>query len=102
MIKQDDMIELYKKFDDLFDTRNFEEADNQIELFLKGENSAQLCVALLVECFQWQRCLKNYFHIIPYTRKKILDEGATEEQADKTLRGFDRAPDSLLLFKKEK
>jgi len=96
---KDDMIELYNKFDDLFDVKNFEQVDKEIETFLKEDKSAQLYVALLTICYQWQGYLKNYLQILPAAKQKLLDKGATEEQAKRTLDGFDKAPDSQLLWK---
>ena len=97
--EKDEMMELYNKFDYLFDAKNFEEADKQIELFLKEDKSARLCIALLTECFQWQSYLKNYLQIIPYAKKKLEEKGYTEKQVEATLSGFDKAPDSQLLWK---
>ena len=97
--EMNEIDELYNKFDELFDKRDYEEIDRQIELFIKEDNSAKLYIALLTACYQWQRFLKKYNDLIPIAKKKLEDKGYTEIQVNATMHGFDKAPDSLLLWK---
>ena len=93
--------QLYNKFDDLFEEKKFEEADMQIELFLKEDNAARIYIAMLTVCYQWQNNLKNYSQVLSGAKNKLEEKGYTDVQVNATLSGFDKAPDSLLLFKKD-
>ena len=91
---------VFKEFYTIVETRNYEVIDEYITKFIEDNKSARLGVALLTIAHQEQRNLKKHADLLAHTRKKYEEYGKlTDVQINAILHGFDKAPDSLLLWK---